>query len=195
MTDNFVQSCDVIALKHITQTNEQIYLPCNMCKIQDLAKGIDLGEQIDLILLDLRRHLIRSPRETTTLQSSVLWHQWVDSSLDQGLYNLQKPESNRGWEIVTHRTCPFRNSFQGSIFRPLMFVLFINDIRTTQSSTVILLADDCVLYRKIQYKADSKLLREDMYNLLRLESDWQMEFHPSKCQLLRVTNKRIFHKI
>ena len=33
-----------------------------MCKIQDLAKGIDLGERIDLILLDLRRHLIRSPK-------------------------------------------------------------------------------------------------------------------------------------
>jgi hypothetical protein len=29
-----------------------------------------------------------------------------------------------------------------------------------------------------------------MNNLLRWESDWQMEFHPSKCQLLRVTNKR-----
>jgi hypothetical protein len=47
-----------------------------------------------------------------------------------------------------------------------------------------------VLYRKIQNEADSKLLQEDMNNLLRWESDWQMEFHPSKCQILRVTNKR-----
>jgi hypothetical protein len=29
-----------------------------------------------------------------------------------------------------------------------------------------------------------------MNNLLKWESDWQMEFHPSKCQLLRATNKR-----
>jgi hypothetical protein len=29
-----------------------------------------------------------------------------------------------------------------------------------------------------------------MNNLLRWESDWQMEFHPSKCQFLHVTNKR-----
>ena len=34
-----------------------------------------------------------------------------------------------------------------------------------------------VLYRKIQNEADSKLLQEDMSNLLRCESDWQMEFH------------------
>ena len=29
-----------------------------------------------------------------------------------------------------------------------------------------------------------------MDNLLQWEQDWQMEFHPSKCQLLRITNKR-----
>ena len=28
-----------------------------------------------------------------------------------------------------------------------------------------------------------------MNNLLRWDSDWQMEFHPSKFQLLRITNK------
>ena len=28
-----------------------------------------------------------------------------------------------------------------------------------------------------------------MSNIFRWESDWQMEFHPSKCQLLRVTKK------
>jgi hypothetical protein len=80
---------------------------------------------------------------------------------------------------------------QGSVLRPLMFLLFINDLPDyVQSSTVRLFAYDCVLYRKIQNEADSKLLQEDMNNLLRWESEWQMEFHPSKCQLLRVTNKR-----
>jgi hypothetical protein len=33
-------------------------------------------------------------------------------------------------------------------------------------------------------------LQDDMDNLLQWEQDWQMEFHPSKCQLLRITNKR-----
>jgi len=35
----------------------------------------------------------------------------------------------------------------------------------------------------------SKLLQEDENNLFRWESDWQMEVHPSKWQLLHVTNK------
>ena len=33
-------------------------------------------------------------------------------------------------------------------------------------------------------------LQDDMDNLLQWEQDWQMEFHLSKCQLLRITNKR-----
>jgi hypothetical protein len=33
-------------------------------------------------------------------------------------------------------------------------------------------------------------LQDDMDNLLQWEQEWQMEFHGSKCQLLRITNKR-----
>jgi hypothetical protein len=51
-----------------------------LLKIQDLAKGIDRDEQIDLSCLTFRRHLIM-PQQETTLQSSVLWHQRVDSSV------------------------------------------------------------------------------------------------------------------
>jgi len=81
-----------------------------------------------------------------------------------------------------------------------MQLLFINDLpKYVQSSTARIFADDCILYRKIQNKADSKLLQEDMSNILRWQCDWQMEFHPSIWQLLYVSNKRrpslAIHKI
>ena len=72
-----------------------------------------------------------------------------------------------------------------------MFLLFINDLpEYVHHSSVRLFADDCVLYRKIQSNRDIEKLQEDLDNLLKWESDWKMEFHPSKCQLLRITNKR-----
>ena len=37
---------------------------------------------------------------------------------------------------------------------------------------------------------DMQSLQDDMDNLFQWEQDWQMEFHPRKCQLLRITNKR-----
>ena len=45
------------------------------------------------------------------------------------------------------------------------------------------------LYRRIHRASDMQSLQDDMDNLLQWEQDWQMEFHPSKCQLLRITNK------
>ena len=53
-----------------------------------------------------------------------------------------------------------------------------------------LFADDCVLYRKIKCEEDAIKLQQDLDQLQKWEVDWQMEFHPKKCQVLHVTNKR-----
>ena len=80
---------------------------------------------------------------------------------------------------------------QGSVIGPLMFQLFINDLPDyVKSCNVRLFADDSVLNRRIYRASDMQSLQNDMDNLLQWEQDWQMEFHPSKCQLLRITNKR-----
>ena len=82
---------------------------------------------------------------------------------------------------------------QGSVLGPLMFLLFINDLLEYVHHSRYcfrLFADDCVLYWKIQSNSVIIKLQEDLDSLLQWESDWQMEFYPSKCQLLRVTNKR-----
>ena len=72
-----------------------------------------------------------------------------------------------------------------------MFILFINDLPDyAKSCNVRLFADDCVLYRRIHRASDMQSLQDDMDNLLQWEQEWQMEFHGSKCQLLRIPNKR-----
>ena len=47
-----------------------------------------------------------------------------------------------------------------------------------------------MLYRRITSAQDCTSLQEDLDRLQEWESKWKMEFHPSKCQILRVTNKR-----
>ena len=51
-------------------------------------------------------------------------------------------------------------------------------------------SDDTSLYRTINSMADAIELQSDLEKLQEWEIRNKMEFHPGKCQLLRVTNKR-----
>ena len=130
-----------------------------------LGKGyIDLGEQIDHILFDFSKAFDKVPHERLLykaeyygISGSTLW--WIRDFL-----------SSRNQRVIvdgkSSHTAPVWSGVPpGSVLGPLMFLLFINDLPDyVQSSTVRLFADDCVLYRKIQNEADSKLLQEDMNN-------------------------------
>ena len=79
---------------------------------------------------------------------------------------------------------------QGSVLCPTLFLLYINDIVDVTKSELRLFADDTVLYRAIKSDHDHQILQEDLHNLTKWASDWQMDFNASKCHLLRITNKR-----
>ena len=74
---------------------------------------------------------------------------------------------------------------------PLLFLIFINDMpECATRSTTRLFADDSVLYKRISTPTDSKHLQEDLDSLVNWETRWLMQFNASKCQVLRITNKR-----
>ena len=76
---------------------------------------------------------------------------------------------------------------QGSVLGPVLFLVFINDLPDNIRSSVRLFADDCVLYRNINWEKDCQILQEDLDTLRRWESDWQMKFNVAKCHSMRVT--------
>ena len=85
---------------------------------------------------------------------------------------------------------------QGTVLGPLLFLIYINDIghSLSQGTKIRLFADDSLLYRVIKSKEDGLLLQKDLDALQKWEVTWKMEFHPQKCQLLRITNKVNFIK-
>ena len=57
-------------------------------------------------------------------------------------------------------------------------------------SKVRLVADDAALYLTISTSSQSEILQKDIDNLERWSQKWDMEFNPSKCQVIHITRSK-----
>ena len=79
---------------------------------------------------------------------------------------------------------------QGSIFGPLLFLIFINDLPTTVSSShVFLFADDTKCFQTVRSSSDCHSLQNDLQNLFYWSQYWNLHFNERKCILLRFSPK------
>ena len=60
----------------------------------------------------------------------------------------------------------------------------------TKHSQIHLFADDTIVYLTVSAIDDCGELQEDLKRLEKWEEEWQMEFHPAKCNVLRITRKK-----
>ena len=79
---------------------------------------------------------------------------------------------------------------KGSVLGPILFLVFINDLPEQLSSQVRLFADDTAVYLTIVGLDDGTVLQNDLDKLSLWESQWDMEFNPSKCQVVQVTSNQ-----
>ena len=80
---------------------------------------------------------------------------------------------------------------QGSVLGHILFPIYLNDLPDEVCSQVRLSADDTSLYLTIESKDDSSALQNDLELLSKWETRWDMEFNPSKCQVVHVTGSKI----
>ena len=73
---------------------------------------------------------------------------------------------------------------QGSVLRPLLFVLYMNDLPDNIRSEVFMFADDTKVFREIRDDTDRVTLQTDLDEL----QTWK--FHPDKCKTMTVTRKK-----
>ena len=79
---------------------------------------------------------------------------------------------------------------QGSVLSLILFLVYINDLPDDIVSQVRLFADDTASYLALENKNDSDERQRDLDRLQTWEARWDMEFNPSKCQVVRVTSSR-----
>jgi hypothetical protein len=162
--------------------------------IEDLAKTCSHGKQTDLILIDFSKAFDKANHakllhklDTYGVQGQTL--QWIQALL-----------SDRTQTVVLEGeasdTIPVTSGVpRGSVLGPILFFLvYINDLPENISSQVRLFADDTAIYLTIDDKrTDQNTLHNDLNTLHEWETAWDLEFNPSKCQVIQIS--RSMHPI
>jgi len=157
--------------------------------INEIAENMNAGKQTDVILLDFAKAFDKVPHVRLCHKLSNLGIngpilEWISSFL-----------SCRSQQVVVGGEKSSVSSVssgvpQGTVLAPLLFLCFINDITKNISSSIKLYADDVLIYRSIDTKADCLLLQKDLITLENWAHKWNMCFSPLKCEFLKITNNR-----
>ena len=78
---------------------------------------------------------------------------------------------------------------QGRAIGPVLFVLYVNDLKDVIQNNVYLFADDIKIYSEISNVNDCVSLQGDFDNLKKWWDTWLLAFHPHKCKVLRLVNR------
>ena len=158
--------------------------------VRDFANCLNEQGQIDAILLDFSKAFdkvdhrkLLSKLSEAGIDDSL--HQWTESFLS----NREQSVLVDG--VMSSPAAVTSGVPQGTVLGPLLFLIYINDISDslTPGTVIRLFADDSLLYRTIKTREDHEILQKDLDALQAWETENKMEFHPGKCQVLRVTNK------
>ncbi|MES9950854.1 MAG: reverse transcriptase family protein, partial [Candidatus Thiodiazotropha sp.] len=158
--------------------------------VNDWAKILDEGGQVDTFILDFEKAFDTPPHELLKCKlhgygisgKTLLW---IDSFL---CYRQQRVVVNG----IKSQWAPVLSGVpQGTVLGPLLFSLYINDIMADIDSEIRLFADDCVCYRQIYSKEDTLKLQKDIDRLGSWARRWGMRFQPVKCNMMQLTRKRI----
>ena len=131
----------------------------------------------------------------TSVSPSMLLARLLRLSLKKG-YKHQTAEpyvsaSHTRWSIKSDTADATSGVLQGTVFEPLLFLCFINDLPAlVLSSDTKLFVDHSLLFNVTENNDDRELLQRDLSALEFLEETWQMRFDPTKFIVLKICNKK-----
>ena len=164
----------------------------NRCTVHQLLLSINhifssFGQkaQTDVIYLDFRKAFDSVPHNELLLK---LWHFGITGIL--WLWFKAYLTSRNQLVSVNHcfsTTLPVLSGVpQGSILGPLLFLICVNDLHlSASSSSLLLFADDTKCFNMVLSPSDSLVLQQDLTSLFNWSNHWRLSFNELKCILIR----------
>ena len=169
-------------MKHLKNNNiltdlQQRFRKHRPCETQliktiiDLVKSMNHGEQIESILLDsckafdkLCHWKLLLKLEHYVIRRRNL--QWIQKLLENRTQKIAFMGATPSLSAVTS------DDLQDTVLGQLLFLIYINDMSSTVSSTIRLFSDDAYICRLIRNIVDCKILRQDLQKLMQWEQSW-----------------------
>ena len=157
--------------------------------IEEIHRNLKEGKQTDIILLDFSKAFDKVNHAKLILKIHNYGIRgrtlsWISAFLN-GRPQTVVLEGGCSEEVPVTSGVP-----QGSVLGLILFLIYINDLPGKVKSQVRLFADDTAAYLAISKLADSEQLQTDLDILQEWEIRWDMQFNPSKCQVIHITRSR-----
>ena len=155
----------------------------------DLSDAMDKKKSSDVIILDFTKAFDTVPHERLLLK---LRHYGISNRIVSWLSSFLVGRTQRV-VLEGHVSSPVAVDSgvpQGTVLGPLLFLLYINDLPDGIKSSTRLFADDALVYRTITSPVDTEILQNDLDRLTEWQHEWQMQFNPSKCYVMHITNSK-----
>ena len=160
--------------------------------VHDLMSFFDRMKQVDVAVLDFSKafdvvshHRLLGKLRHCGIKGRAL--EWMADFLSGRLQRVVVDGAYSRWSPV-HSGVP-----QGTVLGPLLFLIYINDLPDSVSSTVRLFADDCLVYWEVGSIDDQLALQRDLDSLENWAHIWGMKFNPSKCTILTIFRSPPLH--
>ena len=156
---------------------------------EDLGRQLVDGKQVDLVLLDYSKafdNVSHSKLLFKLSQHGVKGNtlNWIRAFL-VGRTQAVVLEGESSSEGPMTSGVP-----QESVLGLLPFLLYIYDLPQNIQSQARLFADDTAVYLTVGSSDDRDILQADFDTLQTWKHAWDMEFNPSKCQVLHITKQK-----
>ena len=163
------------------------FVPGRSCTTQLLhvldyfTKHLDKDYSVDVIYLDSQKAFDTVPHQRLIHKLSSFG---IHGKMLQWIKDFLK---DRTQEVVLNgkksNSIPVKSGVpQGSVLGPILFTMFVNDLRSVVSSPMYMFADDTKIFRVIRTSEDYSLLQHDLDLLYEWSIHWQLKFNILKCK-------------
>ena len=189
------QIMDHLDSQNILHENQHGFRARRSCESQlllttdDIARSLNQSYQVDMGILDFAKAFdkvshtrLSRKMEYYGIQGSTL--NWVTDFLrGRNQQVVIDGETSDPAEVTSGVP-------QGTVLGPTLFLIYINDIAENINSNIRLFADDCVVYRQIDFPQDHVILQDDLNKLVDWSNTWQMKFNVDKCVVMNFGTSR-----